>query len=754
MAAKASRLMRRFSATWQWKLESPLHCGSGISRPGFADRLVYRDQDNRIVIPGEAVKGALRMSAEQLVAWMLGVPQRTGPPRPGPLAHIFGGSSGAHFTLAKPGAEEPDEPEKSMVRASTSINRATGTAEQQTLRAVEVLAPNGSILEASFWADIPDQDYDAVETLFVAALCATEAIGARVGVGWGRVSLASLRVNHEAANGEAVINSARLESLKKSLLNPVVAAAATEVGSESTATRPSVWYKLKIDLDEPACFPIKPEISNKVETERAISATTLRGAFAAYWLRGGVRPALVSQRLSTSSKWLPAFPVFEGQRCAPAPRSLLVDKREASPAGREPVVDGIGDRVLPERADGSRRKLQPTSNAWVYVRNGTPRFLPVDGLTATRMHVARDYVTGSKKNGALYARESLLPPRKARNNVPSVGPTHYVAFALLPDDVWQDAATEDGHPFEVQLGKRKSAGNGLAYVTAFRENGPPSFPSRPGEKNSPDVYVELLTPAIVRDQYGYPLRSLSPSYWEEQLQAKLPVPVTFKREARAAKNEISQRSTAAGKRGGWMSTWNQPRAAVTTIDAGSCWRLRCKDAVEAVVVRAALRTLQQIGDRRHEGFGWIVVDPPWSGYVRPSDAPADTAPERTMPEPLPWPGCGSESRAELDRIVAEINQEFPKADALEGARAALQQLAIRARDEDCNAVRALCARMADALDAQGRPKTREGWKLLSSGTGARRLLDSCWTAPNVQPERLRFVLDALLVRASGSGGTR
>src|SRR4051794_40665131 len=97
--------MRHLEITWTWLTTSPMHCGSGFSRPGVADDLVQRDVAGNAVIPGDAVKGALRMSAHQVLDW-LGKNEeykgkQTSEPSEGSLlAHVFGGRARAHFRPA------------------------------------------------------------------------------------------------------------------------------------------------------------------------------------------------------------------------------------------------------------------------------------------------------------------------------------------------------------------------------------------------------------------------------------------------------------------------------------------------------------------------------------------------------------------------------------------------------------------------------------------------------------------------------
>ncbi len=736
--------MRRFAVRWTWRLTSPLHCGSGISRPGVADRLIYRDHERKAVIPGEAVKGALRMSAEVIATWLVReaeIYEQRQPlePRRVPVARIFGGDAHAHFTAARP---MPDDARsaKHPVVASTSIDPGTGTAKDETLRKSEVLSP-GPRFESSYWADVPSEDVDAVATLFLAALAATESIGGKAGIGWGRVSLDQVQASIDGHNidRKAVLSVERLEDLQRALRMKVQPAEDDSAVDESPQPAPGVWHVLRLELTEPACFPATPEVSNKVESEPFIAATTLRGALRSMWRRQGTTELEVRRRLSSATRWSHAFPEHEGRLCLPAPRSMLVRKRASSQGDRGPIYDSVSAQRRPAD-EGGKIALKPHHGEWIYTAAEGPCFMLQDGLKTLRMQVARDYLTGSKSEGALYAKESLNPCG-----------IRYVARAYVPDDVWSE-----GDRFELLIGKRKSAGNGRAVVTVQKGVGP-SFPSgRPDEASSPDVYVQLVTPAIVRDEHGQPRRGLPLSYWQS-LARDAGLLVELRPESRQkGKRAGSERATVAGRRGGWMAPWRHPRAAAVTIDSGSTWRLRCADATQAATLRKHLREqVWQIGERRHEGFGWIAVDPPWAGYVRtPRQRP--TAPGRTAPGPEPWPDCETEDRAELRQIV----QQLPAASGqLSAARAPLQALADRARDaatpEACDRVREFCERMTKDRD-------RPAWAALYRDAPARMLLDRYWT-PGIGEERgsrdprraalLRFALEALIVRATTAVGS-
>src|ERR1039458_4197280 len=64
--------MKDIEVKFHWKFAGPLHVGVGLSAAGYADRLV-RLLNGMPQIPGEAVKGAIRGSAERIARWLEGI---------------------------------------------------------------------------------------------------------------------------------------------------------------------------------------------------------------------------------------------------------------------------------------------------------------------------------------------------------------------------------------------------------------------------------------------------------------------------------------------------------------------------------------------------------------------------------------------------------------------------------------------------------------------------------------------------------
>ena len=720
--------MVEIRVAWEWKSLSPLHVGSGLSRLGVADSLVQRDPDGNAVIYGEAVKGAIRMGAEQVASW-LGAPQHehyaaqgTAEPRSWPLARLFGGEAVARCTPATlvRDREDPKAGVSSQVVASTSIDRTTGTADDQTLRKTEIV-PAGLRFRATYTASVAESEADVVETLLIAALTSVESIGGKAGIGWGRMVLGSVRVTvdgncHAPA---AAVAPDRLERLRCEI-GECDSTTATGGAPQSSATvcasagiQKQRWFKLTITLKEPTCLPDEPEISNKVSTNDWIAATTLRGALAGAWLRSGRSSSEVLSWLAEDTAWTPAFRLVGDELAVPAPCSFVTTKRPLG--GTRPVHDTFAGQ-FPKASDGSDLQWRSIAGDSIVLDGGAPCLATDSGLRETRMHVARDYRTGGKRSGALYARESLVTG------------TQFVSWARVPHGAF------DGRGPKIPtllIGKRVSSGNGRATLEVTPVDGPDYSGSSDSEQSrregTCEVIVHLVSPALVYDSDGYPRRNLDLAWWSDEFEHEVCVA--------ASDDDDPGISTAPGRRGGWMTNWKHARAAVTTIEAGSAWRLRCKTPDGAECLRRKLRERAHVGERSHEGFGWIAVDPPWSGRSVVSElAPESPTVPKADGQPTPWPGTNVPART-LAEVARRLANKEPS--VIDKAESALQELAgrVRASRGSLEHLKVFYAERA---------KKKDKWvtlmKLLPKS-------DSLWD----DREQLLYALNLLLTRGSGSG---
>lgn len=775
--------MSRINISWDWTLEdeSPLHTGSGISRAGFADRLIQRDAAGNPVILGDAVKGALRLSAEQIYAWF-GNPQEevyahrgNAEPTDHLLAALFGENACARFEAAV-----LKSPASEMKLPGTAIDRTTGRAKNDTLRIVEVLPPGSVFMgKCTLWP--PDGDEPILRTLLLAALAATESVGGKAGIGWGRLRVSNVKGNDaDLVLGDLSAIEAAIRA-KQRIPDKGIPDAQPIVAEKTSAT--PQWYRLEITLEEPLCIGAAPDVTNRQATLDYIPAPALRGALRAAWLGAGRSESEVAARIGESTRWTNAHPAIETDRglepCVPIPRSYACDKKE--PGFQS--IHGIHDAASGAKSeiDGERIQWQAMKDGWMHAApagtpGGEPRLTPYgrDGLLESRMHVARNYRTGSKREGALFSRDAITAKDesgKARC---------YIAYVKAP-------VAADEWPAEIHVGKRTSVGYGRANLAAAREPKEKPWPSdwtqAPRHENV--VLIQLLSDALLpslphppqqaatgpKEQPGGDRflgayhRSMPPDLWRELL---------GDRSVLAPKAVVAR--TAVRSQRQWMSTWRHSRSPITTLAAGSVWRLEFANDAETDHFRKAAIAAggDGIGHRRHEGFGQFVVDPPWLGhrYLARGQGAEEKVEQRSSRRPQGWPGCESLDRSLLLSFLERVKSLKLSATV----RGPLQELATRAREADtesnCTAVMEFCERMAnrrtqkESTEQRKSPKGKNAYAWLDLrdprrdqdphlskekkeelyAKSLRRVLDDAAKVKNDAPDLLRFVIDALLIQ--------
>jgi len=192
-----------FELTAKWYIAAPLHVGTGLSRASIADRTVRLIRDPVTgemipVVPGDAVKGAVRGSAERLVRWLAPdladeEEDHSLPVAPA-LRRIFRSAPGAPFYRLYPATYIKGG--KAFTRTSTAIERGTGVAKGETLRTTQAWA-QGS--EFSIRIAGRGGKWDQVDSperrdlgLLVAALVAVDLLGGKKGTGHGVCKISGL----------------------------------------------------------------------------------------------------------------------------------------------------------------------------------------------------------------------------------------------------------------------------------------------------------------------------------------------------------------------------------------------------------------------------------------------------------------------------------------------------------------------------------------------------------------------------------
>jgi len=192
--------MNSLSINCTWALRAPLHVGTGLSRGGYIDRLIRVDSNKAPFLPGDAIKGAIRMSAERLLRWL--VPDapmedddKSLPTNP-VLRRIFQSSDNGVYYRFPPARRVGEHADESVsTYSSTAIEKESRTARNDTLRTTEISSRLDKFqlefyAEGGDWSVPGSRDWN--DALFLcAAIAATEAIGGKRGIGLGALILES-----------------------------------------------------------------------------------------------------------------------------------------------------------------------------------------------------------------------------------------------------------------------------------------------------------------------------------------------------------------------------------------------------------------------------------------------------------------------------------------------------------------------------------------------------------------------------------
>lgn len=175
-----------------WSFNGPLHVGTGLSRPGVADRTFRVDAEGRPYIPGDAVKGAIRGAAERITRWLIeGVEDEAedhSTPKHPALRRLFlPPRQGSGFYRFFPAIYRDGGSPASI--STTAINRETGIAKDETLRTIENWS-GGSRFEVTIrglggdWESVGSEDYKDLP-LLTAAIVSADFVGGGKATGHG-----------------------------------------------------------------------------------------------------------------------------------------------------------------------------------------------------------------------------------------------------------------------------------------------------------------------------------------------------------------------------------------------------------------------------------------------------------------------------------------------------------------------------------------------------------------------------------------
>ncbi len=465
-------------------------------------------------------------------------------------------------------------------------------------------------------------------------------------------------------------------------------------------------YRLQIRLVDPATLGRRPAVSNEIRSLDFIPGTSLRGAIFDVLRAKGLEGSAGAWLGPEGPRWSCGWPASNGchgdwQIAVPMPKSFQQQKRGSLRRNILEVDQAGGAEAASDKAQWIRLK-----DRWLRVERGKAAAPFEPPSSEVDMHVALHYGRQGHRHEGLFSRETVGAHNCFVAYVSHKGPLD-----------WKALASADG-AVSLALGKRRSAGG--AATLEWREAGA-FWP--PGEMQEPNqAVIQLMTDAVIPGPSGGYLRGLDSAAFSGLAGAK------GEKGVEALKGASSFREVP-----GWSGLWNRSREQSLAIEAGSVWRI-CWDETDREGVEGWLRRIEEegLGIRRHEGFGWVAINPTWligplPDAFREMGAPS---PKPIKSGPWPWPGLENPNREDLTNLVEGAARDSEKLRAEENLARVHDLTAIVQRSGASEAVK--------FLEQRASRENPGPWKELNETIGGR--LTALGGRP---PELALFYLEAL-----------
>jgi CRISPR-associated protein Csx10 len=555
---------------------SPMHIGTGRGDAVYVDRAVARTSlgDHEVVfVPGKTLTGRIRESAEHAATVLDG---RSGGPWWRFSQELFGrrllekSGPGAANLEIRPAF--PTTPVPTAIRASNSIDEATGIAADDHLVAREVVNA-GAVFEGV--VTLPTNRNRAAECLVLAAANLTDALGARTsrGLGWCDIQLMGP-------------DSARVPEPSEAEIDELTLSLATQPDKprpvERRATSDADRGKRDLDLS----LVLRTELP--VIAERNL----IGNEWQTYdYLPGRLLLPLVDRFLSEHGLELDAEWLATG--------SLRVTDAVPSVVGSHgPVRCAAGPRALgkPKQRDGKARVVfdAETTEQLVAVTGWWPRDVrqwPLDQPTVrlvSNMHVD---ATTKDDTGRLFTYQAIASGQDfhavVRLPAPVVGALGGEAFALAAWVSWLER--RGGW----KVGRSSKDDYGLVSLSggSSADSGVPR--ARLGKDGRVETILWLTSPFTGRGPTG-------------RDEATLEVLARYLTEVLDGVEFVGTRARPA-RFDSWQRRWGMPRPTIPAIAPGTCVMLRFSDGdLDRRVSQLTALARDGLGDRRAEGFGELV----------------------------------------------------------------------------------------------------------------------------------------------------
>jgi len=581
-------MMHRNSLTIEFL--SDWHIGSGAGIPGSVDRQVLRDADGLPYIPGKTLTGILRDAAEFIVQH-----------RPEDAKHVkalFGHQPESHggdeseeakgATVSIRPARLPEslrthlsqlgnEPVRDALfftQPHVQIDSETGRAKDDHLFFLE-LVRGGVKLTADIEVETPDDDE---KTFLERVVKAVRRMGGKRRRGAGKCK-ASLGKWDEVA---------------------IDASSMTQEEASSGTFEEAGWTIIPLEVTLNELVQIHREtLGNIVEGLDFIPGSIMLPVIFERLKKGGVDEAALRKAVAQGNFQVSDFtPMVDDNRSYPVPNALFQQKVERK-------NDGSTDNQIYNRLVHTGEgldQLRGLRTGWAVPKEGSLAYAKGDDLLALRMHntIEDDVQRPTEKVGGVYTYEALRAGLRLGGEL-----------RIAPNGPDLTPAQINSLRGNIRLGRSKKDDYGAAGLSLSKVK-PDSTPEvTPGDialTAGAILTVYLESDALVRNESlalsGDP-RDLG-RVLGEQLGVTLKPMESEKGDATIASiGRVRRRES-------WHVGWKLPRPSLVGLQGGSVYRFKViKEPTEKSKTTAAQLQAEGIGERRAEGFGRIILNPPF-----------------------------------------------------------------------------------------------------------------------------------------------
>lgn len=559
-------------------LESAVCAGSGLGRPGYADRDIVFDRSGLPYLPGKRLKGLLRSAYRELrtCAGYGGLPVEDevfgspGSRKPKPVrvnnADLEGSRElrlwlDGHLRNGNTLHREDVIDFFTEIRRQTAIDRTTQAPEANTLRSTRVLRPG-----LTFFSEISGVEQEHVAHLRTAAR-ALQFMGSSRSRGLGEVRC-------EIAETEGDIQHRQ----------------ATASGTPDDGR---LTFSLK--LEHGAIFPGLAGDPNTILTHRCAPGSVIWGMLANRYLKNNGPTERFYHLFCSGAVQFPAANpeiAVEGvrRRSIPTPHSIRRSKAADiiyNLTGNDPdePIRRVGDWTAPEIvfSDSSAFVRAGTELHYHHARAADPRVGKAVGVEQ-----AAHYGLQPSEAGALFTYESLSPGRVLRGEITGSDADLEEIGKLV-----QNGET-------VYLGRSRTSQYGGKALWTWEQPEQAVVPDLRGDI----ITVTMTAPLLALNDDGHPAPEFPAAELEDALACKL----------EPYRPEGAPRSFARVHwQGGFFSHQALPRQQMPAISAGSVFMFKASPPPTLDQLLTAQK--RGYGLRTEEGFGRVLIGAPVARQV-------------------------------------------------------------------------------------------------------------------------------------------